>query len=60
MSLIDALWFSHGTLDVQRSDVLPVFLQQRYEEVDTKSDVVYQVLICHSNVTDGDGNTQGL
>ena len=33
INLVDSLRWSHRTFDVQRSDVLPVLLQQRHQKV---------------------------
>jgi len=47
---------AHRRLQVQRLDILPVLLEKRDEEVDTKHDVSKYLVIGHLNVADG--NTQ--
>ena len=59
-SLVDALRSSHGALDVKRSYILPVLLQERNQEVDAKGDIGYQVVISHAYVANSNSNTQGL
>lgn len=59
-SLIEALWLSHGALDVERSDVLPVLLQQRHQEVHSQVDVVDQLFLSHPDVTNSHSQTQNL
>merc|ERR1711931_446496 len=53
--LIQTLAGTHGALDVQRTDVLPVLLEQRDQEVDGQTDVGRQVVRLHGNVTDSHG-----
>jgi hypothetical protein len=36
--LEEADWFAHRRLDVQRLDILPIFLQQRDKEIDAWCD----------------------
>lgn len=59
-SLIEALWLSHGALDVERSDILPVLLQQRHQEIHRQVDVVDQLILGHLDVTNGNSQTQNL
>ena len=47
-------------LDVQSVDVLPVLLQQGHQEVDRDQDVLTKLIIVHTNVTDGNTDTQDL
>ena len=51
---------SHGALDVEGPDVLPVLLEQRHQEVDGQVDVEDQLVLCHSNVADSDVQAQDL
>lgn len=59
-SLIKALGFAHGALDVQGTDVLPVFLQQRHQEVDCQVDVVNELVLRHLHVSDSYSQTEHL
>jgi len=58
--LEEAVRRTHGGLDVQRLDVLPVLLQQGHQEVDRRLDVDEQLLFGHFNVTDGDSHAKNL
>ena len=51
---------SHGGLDVQGLDVLPVLLQQRHEEVHGQVDVLDELLLTHLHVAHGDAEAQNL
>ena len=51
---------THGRLQEQRLDVLPVLLQQRNEEVDGQHDVGNQLVFSHTDVTDGNTETENL
>ena len=51
---------THGGLQVQRLDVLPVLLQQRNEEVDRQHDVGNQLIFSHIEVTDSNTETENL
>lgn len=59
-SLIEALWLSHGALDVECSDILPVLLQQRHQEIHCQVDVVDQLILGHLDMTNGNSQTQNL
>lgn len=59
-SLIEALWLSHGALDVESSDVLPVLLQQWHQEVHSQVDVVDQLFLSHLDMTNSHSQTQNL
>ena len=59
-NLVEAERRSHGRLDVQRLDVLPVLLQQGNQEVNARLDVDEQFLFVHFNVTNGDGQAKHL
>lgn len=58
--LVKALGWSHGALDVQSSDVLPVLLQQRYKEVDGDGDVGSELLRCHADMTNSNSQAKNL
>ena len=60
VQLVQALRDSHGGLDVNRADVLPVLLEQRNQEVDGQMDILGQVVSRHGNVSDGNTETQHL
>ena len=51
---------THGALDVERADVLPVLLEKRDQEIDGETDVGGQVIGLHGHVADGDGQAQDL
>jgi len=56
IQLEEADWLAHGRLDVERLDVLPVFLEQGDEEVDAQHDVGKDLILSHLDMADG--NTQ--
>ena len=58
--LVETLRRSHGGLDVQRPNVLPVFLKERDQEVHGQVDVLDQLLVSHANVADSDAQAQDL
>jgi len=58
--LVKALAGTHGALDVERTDVLPVFLQKRDQEVDGETDIGGQVVRRHRYVADRNGEAQDL
>lgn len=45
---------------MQRSHVLPVFLEQRDQEVDGQHDVADDLILVHVDVTDGDTEAKNL
>ena len=51
---------SHGTLDVNLSNVLPLFLQQRSEEVSSKLSVDNDFLVGHCDISDGNVEAHNL
>ena len=57
---VEPLNGSHGGLDVQGADVLPVLLEQRHEEVHGEVNVLDEVLLGHAHVTDGHRQAQNL
>ena len=58
--LIKTVGFTHGALDVESSDVLPVLLQQRDQKVDWQHDVGGNLINVHVNVSDSNGQAQDL
>ena len=58
--LVEPLHWSHGGLDVQGPNVLPVLLQQRDEEVHGKMNVLDEVVFSHADVADGDRQAEHL
>jgi len=60
IQLVQSLGLAHGGLDVQRLDVLPVLLEQGHEEVDGQVEVLDQLILAHSHVTDGNGQAEDL
>merc|ERR1719402_1858110 len=59
-SLIQPLHRSHSTLDEERSNVLPVLLQQRHQEVYSQEDILSQFILGHLNMTNSDSQTEDL
>ncbi len=59
-ALVQSLGRSHGALDVERADVLPVLLQQRHEEVDAQVDVLHQLVGVHVHVAHSHVQAQNL
>jgi len=58
--LVDTLWFSHGGLDGQGFDVLPVLLEERNQEIDAQVQVLNELIIRHTNITDSNIKTKDL
>ena len=58
--LEETLGFTHGTLDMERTDILPLFLEQRNQKVDGKHDVLNNVVFLHVDVTDSHAETKHL
>ena len=58
--LVDTLWFSHGGLDGQGFDVLPVLLEERNQEVDWQVQVLDELIIGHWNITDSNVEAKNL
>ena len=52
--------WTHRRLDDQRTNVLPVLLQQGDQEVNSHHDLVDQDVLLHLNVTNSNGQTQDL
>ena len=51
---------SHGALNVERTDVLPMLLEQGDQEVDGQMDVLNQLVLSHVHVANGDVEAQHL
>jgi hypothetical protein len=51
---------THGRLQVQRLDVLPVLLQQGNKEVDRQHDVGNQLILSHLKMTNSNTETENL
>ena len=58
--LVDTLWFSHGGLDGQGFDVLPVLLEERDQKVDWQVQVLDELIIGHWNITDSNVEAKNL
>ena len=59
-NLVKPLGWAHGALDVERTDVLPMLLEQRHQEVDGQMDVLNQLVLCHVHVPNSDVEAQHL
>lgn len=60
MYLVDAESRTHRGLDNQRTNVLPVLLQQRDKEVRSQHDVLDNLVLLHLNVTNRNSQTKNL
>lgn len=58
--LIETLWWTHWGFDVKRTNVLPVFLQQRHQEVDWQVNILGKFVRIHFDVSNGNWQTQDL
>merc|ERR1711944_59217 len=58
--LVDTLWFSHGGLDGQGFDVLPVLLEKRNQEADRQVQVLDELIFRHINITDSNIEAKDL
>jgi len=58
--LEETLGLAHRTLQVKGSDVLPLLLQQRDQEVDRQHGVGHDLVLGHVDVANGDTKTQDL
>jgi len=58
--LEESLRLAHGALDVEGTDVLPVLLEQRDQEVDGQHNVGDNLVLVHVNVADSDTHAQDL
>lgn len=59
-NLVQSLRWPHGGFYVKRAHILPVFFQQRNEEVYREMDVLHQLVGCHVNVPDSHRQAQHL
>ena len=58
--LVDTLWFSHGGLDGQGFDILPVLLEERNQEVDGQVQVLDKLIFRHINITNSNIEAKDL
>merc|ERR1712027_31976 len=58
--LVQSLDRSHGRLNVETLDVLPVLLQQGDKEVHGQVNVLDQILLGHTNIANSHAETQNL
>ena len=59
-SLVQSLCWAHGALNVKRANVLPMFLEKRYQKVDSQVNVVNQFIFGHSSVANSNIEAQYL
>lgn len=59
-NLIQSLGWRHACLDGQAADVLPALLQQTDQVVDGQHDIGDQLILGHTDVSDGDTHAQDL
>lgn len=59
-NLIQTLWLSHGALEVESSYILPVLLKKRNQEVDSKVNICYKLILSHFNVANSHSKAQNL
>ena len=60
VTLVQPLDLSHGRLDMEALNVLPVLLQQRDEEVHSQVNVLNELLLTHLHVAHGDAEAEHL
>merc|ERR1719318_1131699 len=58
--LVQPLYFSHGTLYMQRAHILPVLLQRRYQEIDSQEYILSKIIFTHTNMTNCNRQAQHL
>jgi hypothetical protein len=58
--LVDSVDLTHGRLDVEGLDVLPVLLQEGDKEVDGHDDVLDDEILSETDVTNGNSDTENL
>jgi hypothetical protein len=58
--LVETLWWRHGSLDGQATNVLPALLQQGDEVVNSQHDVTDQLILSHADIADSDTHTENL
>lgn len=59
-SLEETLGLTHGALDVERVDVLPVLLEEGDQEVDRQHGVGDDLVLGHVDVADSDAQAENL
>ena len=52
--------FPHGALYIECTDILPVLLEQRDQEIDSAVDVSCQLVLAHPNMANGYCKTENL
>merc|ERR1712066_519694 len=58
--LVESDCWAHGGLDVERSNVLPLLLEERDQEIDAHVDVLDQLVVVHVDIADSDGQAEDL
>jgi len=58
--LEESLRLAHGALDVEGSNILPVLLEQRDQEVDGQHDVCGELILGHLDMADSDTHAEHL
>jgi hypothetical protein len=58
--LVETLWWRHGSLDCQATNVLPALLQQGNQVVDSQHDVTDQLILSHTDIADSDTHAENL
>jgi hypothetical protein len=51
---------AHGALDKKRSDILPVLLEQRHQEVDGQHSVLDNLILSHLDIANGNTQAENL
>ena len=51
---------AHSSLDVHRLQVVPPFLQERHQEVDTHEDVLSEFFLAHGFIANSDVHADGF
>ena len=59
-SSVEPLHRAHGGLNVQGPDILPVLLQQGDQEVHGQVNILDQIILSHSHVTNSDRQAEHL
>jgi len=58
--LVKTLWWRHGSLDGQATNVLPALFQQGDQVVDSQHDVTDQLILGHTDIADSDTHAENL
>merc|ERR1719258_615034 len=59
-SAIDSVWLAHSTLDMEALDVVPIFLQQRHQEVYGHQRILPHFVRGHVHISDGNTHAKHL